>query len=295
MEKISLYLEEFLWYHHLGILAAFDQGFFRQVDIEVEWFEPTHHTQGLDLVAKGKIDFALTEPIHAIPLQLQRLPIVSIGQLFELKKSSVMALASKVSSATDFLGKRLGYPTAPSRNGPTILKQVAAAHGVTLDSKSIAKVVIGSDLVGALIKDKADIVLVTAQHSVLLAQQKCLDVTLFSTEASGIPSFGHNVLVTREEVIKTKPNLVKRFVSALIQGTTFVQQDEAYARDLSQRFIQYPTDLGDAFLLQTLPVLTASLEQPIDLWERVRNWMVSAGLLADKDMGDRRFFTNEFV
>jgi putative hydroxymethylpyrimidine transport system substrate-binding protein len=294
MVLISLYLEEFLWYHHLGLLAAQESQDFAEYDLDVQLVCPDYHTQGLDKVARGEIDFALSEPIHALPLQVQNQPIVSVAQLFELQASSVMARSDKVRTAADFAGKRLGYPTAPGPNGPAILQQVARAYGVTLNPANIQRVVIGSDLIRALEQDKADIVLVTAQHSILFAQQKHLSVSLFLTEEAGIPSFGHNVLVTRQDVIDTQPDLVQRLVKAIAQGTQRVQTDSDYARFLAQKYISYPAEPGEAFLKQTLPVLTNNLQHPSNLWEHVQNWMFETGLLK-KTVTSDSLFTNEFV
>ncbi len=294
MNTISLYLEEFLWYHHLGLLAAIDSQDFAAYGLEVKLVCPQYHTQGLDKVAKGEIDFALSEPIHTLPLQVQGKSIISIAQLFELQQSSVMARADKVTTATDFLGKRLGYPTAPSRNGPEILRQVAQANGVSLEPKSIERIVVGNDLIGALESDAADIVLVTAQHSILLAQQKQLPVNIFSTEEAGIPSFGHNVLVTRQDVIESHSDLVQRLVKAIAKGTQRVQSDWNYARVLARKYISFPPEQGEAFLEQTLPILTMGLQQPATIWQRVQGWMHETGLLR-KTISTDRIFTNEFA
>lgn len=294
MHRISLYLEDFLWYHHLGLLAALESQEFAAQGLEVELVCPDYHTQGLDKVARGEIDFALSEPIHALPLQVQGKSVVAIAQLFELQGSSVMARANTVKTAADFVGKRLGYPTAPSPNGPAILRQVAYSQGVVLDPKSVHRVVSGSDLLGALERDAADIVLVTAQHSILLAQQKQLPVTLFSTEAAGIPSFGHNVLVTRQAVIAMHPDVIRRLLRAIAQGTQRVQTDWAYARALAQKHIMFPPEPGEAFLQQTLPVLTTNLQQPPTLWQQVQQWMCEIGLLRHR-IPTERLFTNEFA
>lgn len=294
MNAISLYLEESLWYHHLGLLAAIDSQDFADYGLEVELVCPQYHTQGLDKVARGEIDFALSEPIHVLPLQVQGKPIVSIAQLFELQQSSVMARADKVTTAADFVGKRLGYPTAPSPNGPIILRQVAQANGVSLEPKSIERIVIGSNLIGALESNAADIVLVTAQHSILLAQQKELPVNIFSTEETGIPSFGHNVLVTRQDVLDSHSDLVQRLIEAITKGTQRVQSDWDYARALARKYISFPPEQGEAFLEQTLPILTMDLQQPATLWQRVQDWMHETGLLR-KTISTDRIFTNEFV
>lgn len=295
MGNIALYLESFLWYHHLGVLAALDGGYFQEAGLTVTLHVPEYHTQGIDKVVRGDIDFALSEPIHTLPFQVQGQPVISVGQLFELQQSSIMGLADRVTVATDFQGKRLGYPTAPGPNGPEILRQVAAAQGILLVPDSVQLVSIGDDLIGALARNQADLVLVTAQHSVLLAEQQGLDVILFSTETAGIPSFGHNVLVTRESVIQAHPDRTRRLVEAIAKGTQQVQADIAYARELAKRFIQFPANLGEAFLQRTLPVLTPHLRQPSDLWDRVLGWMQSSKLLPIGTVPDNRLFTNEFA
>jgi ABC-type nitrate/sulfonate/bicarbonate transport system substrate-binding protein len=78
MAMISLYLEEFLWYHHLGLLAALDSQDFAAQGLDVNLVCPDYHTQGLDKVVRGEADFALSEPIHALPLQVQGKSIMAI-------------------------------------------------------------------------------------------------------------------------------------------------------------------------------------------------------------------------
>ncbi len=64
MDKIGLSLEWFVNVDHVPILARLSNGFFEDEGIDLQLVEPVNHEAGMELVAAGKLDFAITEPIH---------------------------------------------------------------------------------------------------------------------------------------------------------------------------------------------------------------------------------------
>ena len=82
MDKIGLALEWFPNIDHVPILSGITEGFYNE-DIELHVMTPVNHEAGIQLASAGKLDFALTEPIHVPSARAKGLPIVAIGRYFE--------------------------------------------------------------------------------------------------------------------------------------------------------------------------------------------------------------------
>src|SRR5438876_10011804 len=78
---VTVALEWFLNPDHLPIVAAKEQGCFREEGLELSILVPTVPEESLDLVAHGKADFGVGEQTNLIKARAQGQPLISIGPL----------------------------------------------------------------------------------------------------------------------------------------------------------------------------------------------------------------------
>src|SRR5215470_8144927 len=106
MEKIGLALEWFPNIDHIPILSGMNEGFFYNEDLELHVMTPVNHEAGIQLASVGKLDFALTEPIHIPSARAKGLSIVAIGKYFETG-FGIMTAGRDINSLKDLRGKKI--------------------------------------------------------------------------------------------------------------------------------------------------------------------------------------------
>jgi putative hydroxymethylpyrimidine transport system substrate-binding protein len=117
MEKIGLALEWFPNVDHIPILSGMNEGFFYNEDLELHVMTPVNHEAGIQLASVGKLDFALTEPIH-IPSAsrlAKGLSIVAIGKYFETG-FGIMTVGRDINSLKDSREKKIAVSLQTNAN-----------------------------------------------------------------------------------------------------------------------------------------------------------------------------------
>ena len=121
-------------------MAGLNNGFFENEGIDLQLVEPVNHEAGMNLVVAGKLDFAITEPIH-LPGAVATgeddgsagLPIVAIGRYFETGLG-IRAKSENISSPKDLKGKTIAAPLGIY--APIIVKHMASSDGVKEENLS---------------------------------------------------------------------------------------------------------------------------------------------------------------
>ena len=158
--------------------------------------------------------------------------------------NSVVALKSSgITRPRDLVGKKVGYPGIPT-NEPlldTMLK-TDGARGL----QDVELVNVGFDLVPALISRRVDAVVGAYwTHESIVLENQGHAVTILRMEQWGVPDYYELVLVTDEATLRSKPEMIARFLRALRQGYPEVilaegktaEQVVAILRGLSDREI----------------------------------------------------------
>ena len=143
--------------------------------------------------------------------------MVSVAGLMQHPLNSVMVLRSSgITRPRDLVGKKVGYPSIPT-NEPllgTMLK-TDSARGL----QDVALVNVGFDLVPALMSRRVDAVVGAYwTHESILLEHQGYPVHLMRMEEWGVPDYDELVLVTNARTIKSKPEVMTRFLRAVRRG-----------------------------------------------------------------------------
>ncbi|MGC1928470.1 MAG: ABC transporter substrate-binding protein [Candidatus Nitrosopolaris sp.] len=248
MEKIGLALEWFPNVDHVPILSGMNEGFFYNEDIELHVMTPVNHAAGIELASAGKLDFALTEPIHLPSARAKGLPIVAVGKYFETG-FGIMTVGRDINSLKDLKGKTIAVSL--ETHAPLIAK--AMLHydgGIDLSENDLRFIDAGYYLVDSLLEKKADAAFgVFENYEMVEAKYRGLEeIKLFKFTDYGVPSYGYLVFVTNERSIRERKELISKFLRGIKKSIEFT--------------LNNPQDSLESFL-EALPVLNNELNRHI--------------------------------
>jgi len=284
--------------NHTGIFVAQAKGYFKEAGLAVEIIQPGE-VYPEAAVASGAADFGISFQESVTLARAEKVPIVSIAAVLQHNTSGFASAADlNVTSPAGFEGLRYGSFGSPFED-PTLKVLMESAGG---DFSKLQTVNLGDTDPLALIAEKRiDLAWIFYGWEGIEAQQQGinLNVVMMKDYFNIIPDYYTPVVITNENTIADKPELVKAFLKALSRGYDFA--------------IQNPDEAAD-ILLTAAPELDAKLvkasqewispyyqaeaprwgEQKTSVWQDYVDWMVKYDILSSPIMVSDAF-TNKFL
>jgi ABC-type nitrate/sulfonate/bicarbonate transport system substrate-binding protein len=284
--------------NHTGIFVAQAKGYFKEAGLAVEIIQPGE-VYPEAAVASGAADFGISFQESVTLARAEKVPIVSIAAVLQHNTSGFASAADlNVTSPAGFEGLRYGSFGSPFED-PTLKVLMESAGG---DFSKLQTVNLGDTDPLALIAEKRiDLAWIFYGWEGIEAQQQGinLNVVMMKDYFNIIPDYYTPVVITNENTIANKPEVVKAFLKALSRGYDFA--------------IQNPDEAAD-ILLTAAPELDAKLvkasqewispyyqaeaprwgEQKTSVWQDYVDWMVKYDILSSPIMVSDAF-TNKFL
>lgn len=293
MEQIRLGLEWFLNPDHLPIVLAAELGWFREEGIDFEWIEPKAHFDALEEIKAGKMEVAITEPIHLAQDFAESDDIVGFGRFFTGDTGVMYLKESGITRPQDLIGKRIQYPGAPGRGGLAFVKTMVEADGGHCSWDDFIPVNNGFYHVDALAEDKADAALVVLRNIEMVdAQQRGLDADYFSLKHWNLPDISHLIFVTTRSYLEQNRALLRRFLKVMHRAVDYIYAEPQQAKYLYMRVTKQAEYLP--MLEATLPCFNYDFSMNDDYYENLQNWLLETEqITVRKD--HRKMWSNELL
>lgn len=283
--------------NHTGIFAADALGYFAAEGIQLNVLEPSP-VVSLQLVASGRADFGVSSQEYVTMARAEGTPVVSIAALYPHNTSGFAALSSTgIASPADFAGHRYGGwgSDLESVMIDTVMKDAGA------DPSTVEVVNLGTlDFATAAQAGLADFFWIYYGWEGIHAQLMGLHVTYLPLASlDPVLDYYTPVIVASEKTISEKPDLVRRFLSALARGYTFVATSpDAGAKFLLAQAPELDRDLVLAsqrwLATQSETTIGAWGRQDPEVWRRFASWAFDHGLVRQAIVPDAAF-TNAFL
>jgi ABC-type nitrate/sulfonate/bicarbonate transport system substrate-binding protein len=284
MEKIGLALEWFPNVDHVPILSGMNEGFFYNEDIELHVMTPVNHEAGIELVSAGKLDFALTEPIHLPSARAKGLPIVAVGKYFETG-FGIMTVGRDINSLKDLKGKTIAVSL--ETHAPLIVK--AMLHydgGIDLSENELRFIDSGYYFVDSLMEKKADAAFgVFENYEMIEAEYRGLEeIKLFKFTDYGVPSYGYLVFVTNERSIRERKEIISKFLRGIKKSIEFTLNNP---QDSLESFLEaipvLNNELNRHIYSHTLKCYKTDSSLHLEEWERLATFANTNGLVGSSN------------
>ena len=271
---------------HVAMYEAQNQGYYRDVGLDVRFRVPSDPAAPIKQVAAGRTDLAVSYEPEVLLAREQGLPVTAVAALVQRPLTSLMATAkSGVRSVRDLRGKRVGTAGIPYQEA--YLKTILRRADVPQSSVKVTNV--GASLLAAMLSGKVDATLGAFWNveGVELRQRKQRP-WIVPVNRLGVPRYDELVLVANADKLDDKRDDIRLFVSAVSRGAQAARRNPATA---SRNLIDANPDLRErttrASVRLTIPALFPEKTgkpfgylDPVE-WRNYGGWMVDNGLLKE--------------
>lgn len=281
LQKIRLGLEWFLNPDHLPLLVAQQQGYFQSLGLDVELIAPDDHWQAEEEILAGRLDVALTEPLHLAQDAAAGKPVLGFGRFFHTDGGVMYRTDRGITRPADMCGKTISYPGSPGRGGPAIVQTMVQADGKKdCPLESYGKYNGGFFHTKALSEGEADLAtLIFWNFEIPEARASGLPVAFFSLKDWGVPDFCQLVLFTTPSRFDQSKDVFRRLVLALRKATGFIHQNPDRAKELYRAHVGVPEETSQGEILEatlnaTLPAFPNDGMMSTDYYNGLMKWLV---------------------
>jgi putative hydroxymethylpyrimidine transport system substrate-binding protein len=285
-QSLTLMLDWFPNADHVGLYQALAAGDFAQAGLNLHVQIPTDPATPLQLLAAGKVDVAVSYEPELLLARDKGAPLVGIGAIVQRPLTSIVSLGSKhITTPAQLRGKRVGDAGIPYQHD--YLTTILQHAGVPVSS--VKEIDVGDNLVPAMLSGRVDATLGAYwNYEAIQLQQAGKRPNVIHVENAGVPDYDELVLVTREDEIANRTNILRRFVQALARGYEAVRANpQAGVSALVAANPSLSSKLQLASVRATLPsFFPADPKQPWgwqnqSQWTAYGEWMLDHHLISN--------------
>lgn len=284
---------------HAGLFAAQEAGEFSKASLSVKLRTPSDPSAPLKLLQAGRVDLAISYEPELLLARAKGAKLVSVGALVQKPLTSVISLGKDpITDPKQLEGKKIGTAGIPYQDAylKTILKRAGVKDG------SVRKINVGFNLTPAMVSKKVDATLGAFWNveGVELDVRK-REPKILKVDRLGVPTYDELIIVAREQDVRERGEVIRRFLRAAAIGHEAVRDNPAVGVDA---LMKASPDFKRSTLLRqvraTVPVFfPEQRKRPFGYhdrfeWRRYARWMDENDLL-DRPVESERAFTNEFL
>ncbi len=268
------------WKHQFqfaGYYAAIQQGYYRDLGIEVVLLEPDGHESAIETVVRREADFGVAGS-DLVLYRHRGAPVVALAVILQ---HSPLALLCLESAGVDHLHDLAGKTVALESQAGDLLA-LLQAEGLH-PNRDFDVTAHPFDVDGLL---RGDVVALSAYTTdeVFLLEQSGRPFRVFSPRQNGIDFYG-DALFTSEDFLDQNPELVKAFREASLRGWEYAfAQPEAIIELILSDYTRRHSPEHLAYEARTMRALTAVELVPLGFmnpgrWQHVHATYRSLGLV----------------
>ena len=228
----------------VAVYMAQEKGYFRDQSLEVDI---QHATSGehIQLLATNRAQFSTGSAGDVMKrVASAGVPLVSIAQIGQRDEQSFAVRAdSPIKTLKDWEGRLVGYKTTVSAD------YLALVSIGGIDRAKVREVAVGFDP-RVLADGRVDVYPVfTANEPDTLARLG-IPVRLFDPTTFGVPGLGLT-LMTNQEMVQTKPDVVTRFLRASLRGLADAIADRDAAVEVVMKYATGEDRAHQRYMLDT--------------------------------------------
>jgi len=296
LQKVTVMLDWFPNTNHTGLYVAKEKGYYEQQGLDVEILQPGEGTAE-QVVAAGKADFGISYQEAVTQARSTDIPLVSIAAVIQHNTSAFASLKEEgITSPKDFEGKRYGGWGSPVEEA--VLKVVMEKAGA--DFNKVEMITLGATDFFKSVGRDADFMWIYYGWDGVEAERQGIELnTVMLRDLDPALDYYTPVIVTNEDNVKNKKDLVKKFIEATAEGYEFAIKNPEEAADV---LLKNAPELNKELVVASQKWLSTKYQddaeqwgvQKEEVWKRYADWMFERGLI-EKNIDAKAAFTNEFL
>lgn len=291
--------------NHTGMYVALAKGWYKDEGLQVKILPYASGTSPEVLVASGKADVAVSSTEGVVAAAATGNPVVSIAAIIQHNTSGFIARSDAgITTPKDLDNKIDGDSASPIENA--VLHKIITSDGGKGTFKNAN---LDVDSMQALASKKIDFFWAFQGWEVIQAMEQKIPYVYFPSIAYGIPDYYTPVLVTSPQEIKQKPQLLKKFMAATLEGYEYAIAHPKEAADLLIANTPAGTFPDKTFIYKSQAFLSDNYVDPGREWglQDAKDWhdypqfLINAGAVLDKNskpvktLNFNSLYTNQFL
>ncbi len=274
---------------------SMDKGYFARQNLNVS-LDYSMETDAVALVGAGQIPFAIVSGEQVLLGRAQGLPIVYVLTWYQNYPVGIAALAEQhIRQPSDLRGRKIGLP---GLFGASYIGLRALLEAGNLLESDVVLDSIGFNQVEALAAghDEAVVIYVANEPVQLQARGYKIDLLKVSDHMQLVG----NGLITNEKTLKEDPELVRRMVTATLEGIRQTAADPGEAFEISKKYVENLDQADQAIQQQVLSTSTTlygedkmGASDP-DAWQNMQNILLDMSLLKEP-LALEKAYNNEYL
>lgn len=223
-EAVTLRLKWLNQAQFAGFYVAKEKGFYQSEGLAVNIQPGGPDFPAVQMVTGGNEQFGVTGADQILIARSKGVPVVALAVIYRRNPFVLFSLAkSGIKTPADYVGKKVGVKIGG--NEELIYRAVLAKAGI--DKSKLTEMPVKFDIT-PLLSGAVDVWPGYLINEVLAAKEKGFDVNIVYPSDYGIDLYA-DTLFTTEKILKEKPDLVKKFVAATLNGwnTAIAAPEEA--------------------------------------------------------------------
>lgn len=231
-DAVSLRLNWYLGGLHVPFYYGKEMGFFKQEGIDLTINEGRGSANTVQVVAAGSDTFGMADSSSLITTASKGADVKSVMSLLNSTGFSVVSLASAgIKTPKDLEGKSLAV--SPGDPLGQLFRALAAHNKLDINSIKFVQVDPAAKVV-AVLEKRVDALLGGADDQFFLIKYKGVEPAALRYADHGANIVGMTI-VTTGNLIKTKPDLVRRFVKASVRSWEEAKKNPGAAVDAAMK------------------------------------------------------------
>ena len=287
--------------NHTGIFVAQARGYFEAAGLDLEIVQPGE-VYAEQAVAGGAADFGISYQEALTLARSKEVPLVSVAAIVQHNSSAFVSRAELgARSAADYTGLRYGSFGTPFEL-PTLAALMDCAGALPEAIDSIESVNAGlADPLALLSEDRIDLAWIFLGWQGIQAEREGIALDLLPLEAQRdcIPDYYTPILMTDEQTIAERPELVAALVGAVARGYGFAIERPLEAAEI---LLEAAPELDRGLVIDSQTWLSPRYqadasrwgEQRLEVWDAYGDWMAAQGIMP-APIDARSAFSNAFL
>lgn len=296
-ENVTVILDYVANTNHTGLYVALDQGYYKEVGMDVSIVEPTEGATAT-LIAVGKGDFGISyqEDVTIARTSDDPLPVKAVAALIQHNTSGFVTYGDKdIHSPKDFEGKTYAGWGGPGEEA--VLKAVMAKDGG--DFSKLDMVISDGSGFEAL-KDKVDVMWFFEGWDNIKCRLNDFPINYMELrQLDKRLDYYTPVIIASEDTLKNKPEMTKKFLEATAKGYRYAIE---HPKESAEILHKYAPDYSLEMLTMSQEYLAGKYmedtkrwgEMKDSVWDNYTDFLVEYGVI-EEDIPADQCYTNEFL
>jgi NitT/TauT family transport system substrate-binding protein len=297
-DSVTLRLDWVMGSEQSPIFLAKEKGFFKAEGIDVQILPGEGSTVTVKLVGNKSNDFGLATADQTLMAHAKGLPVISTAVIAQKSPGGIIFPKDKpIRKLEELYGKRLGTQI----KGVVHKHWEAVARLHNLDRTRITELPFDRAIAQAIAGGKIDAGVAFFFNDGLLLEAKGTPMGALMFSDLGLEMYSTSLIV-HQDMLKEKPDLVRRFTRAFIRGWTYSKANPDEALGI---FLKANPNIDPVYARLKLPAVLALTESEDTRkngfgystkagWEGMQKALISMQLM-EAPIDVARVFTNDFL